>query len=189
MSLESIPREVLLVVAALAVTIALLQGMVAASRRWLRQRRMVLRMDRAVRGEERAPGWLAEHGFTVIAAQVVIAHEVRIDDRVVTVDLRADYLAERDGARYVVEVKTGALAPKLETPATRRQILEYRIAFDVDGVLLVDGETGRVHEVTFPALERLSVGRARTGGAFAAWALGVILLVAAFCVAAFVAAR
>ena len=117
---------------------------------------MSLRMVRAVLGEARAPSLLEERGFTVIGAQVVVDHAVRIDDRVVAIQLRADYLAERDGARYVVEVKTGALAPRIETSTTRRQILEYRIAFDVDGVVLVDAEAGRVHEITFPQLERFS---------------------------------
>jgi hypothetical protein len=152
----SIPPEVLLVVAALAVAIALLQALVLLSRRWVRRRRMSLRMERAVLGEERAPALLAERGFAVIGAQVVVEHAVRIDDRVVAIPLRADYLAEKDGARYVVEVKTGALAPRIETSATRRQLLEYRIAFDVDGVVLVDAESGRVHEITFPALQRLA---------------------------------
>lgn len=115
---------------------------------------MVFRMQRAARGEARAPAWLEERGFAVLGAQVSVDHEVRVDDRVVGAALRADYLAEKDGARFVVEVKTGALAPSLESRATRRQLLEYRVAFDVDGVLLVDAETGSVHEVTFPALER-----------------------------------
>jgi hypothetical protein len=37
----------------------------------------------------------------------------------------------------------------LSSAATRRQLLEYRLAFDVDGVLLVDVETGEVSEVEF----------------------------------------
>lgn len=156
MNAASIPPDVLLAVAALAVTIALVQALVALLRRWARRRRTSLRMVRAVRGEARAPALLEERGFTVIGAQVVVEHAVRIDDRVVVVPLRADYLAARDGARYVVEVKTGALAPRIETSATRRQILEYRVAFDVDGVVLVDAEAGRVHEVTFPRLDRLA---------------------------------
>lgn len=111
-------------------------------------------MKRAAVGEQRALAWLEERGFRVLGAQVCVEHPVAVDGRVVKIALRADYLAERDGARYVVEVKTGALAPRIETSATRRQILEYRVAFDVDGVVLVDGETGRVCEITFPALER-----------------------------------
>jgi hypothetical protein len=34
-------------------------------------------------------------------------------------------------------------------PATRRQLLEYRCAFGVDGVLLVDAEARRVHVIDF----------------------------------------
>ena len=156
MNAAAIPHDVLLFVAAIAVAVAVVQALAVALRRWSRRRRMSLRMARALRGEERAPALLEGRGFAVLGAQVMVEHTVRIDDRLVVVPLRADYLAERDGARYVVEVKTGALAPRIETSATRRQILEYRIAFDVDGVVLVDAESGEVHEITFPALERFS---------------------------------
>ena len=176
MDLGSIPRETLAVVAAAALAIALLQALVGASRRWFRRRRMTIRMERAVRGEELAGGWLEDRGYVILGAQVVAEHAVQVDGRTVIVALRADYLVTRHGARYVVEVKTGALAPRIETSATRRQMLEYRIAFDVDGVLLVDGETRKVHEVTFPALDRLVPARTPS------WR------VAAFVVAAAVAA-
>jgi hypothetical protein len=150
--LASVPRETLALLAGAALAGLLLQTLVLASRRWLRRRRMSVRMQRALRGEERAAAWLEELGFAILGAQVEAIHEVRVDERAFGITLRADYLVERAGARYVVEVKTGALAPKIETSATRRQMLEYRIAFDVDGVLLVDAEAGRVHEVTFPSL-------------------------------------
>jgi hypothetical protein len=152
--LGAIPREALVAALALAVAIALLQAAAHATRRWLRGRRMALRMERAVEGEARAAAWLTELGYTILGAQVAVDHTVCVDGRDVIVALRADYLAEKDGARYVVEVKTGALAPRIETSATRRQMLEYRIAFDVDGVLLVDAEAGQVHVVSFPALAR-----------------------------------
>ncbi len=156
MNLGSIPPEVLALALALALAIALIHAVALAAGRRLRRRRMRLRMKRAVAGEARAPALLAEYGYTVVGAQVVVEHAVRVDDREVRVELRADYLADKHGARYVVEVKTGALAPRIETRATRRQLLEYRIAFDVAGVVLVDAESGRVHEVTFPALGRFA---------------------------------
>ena len=131
-------------------------------------------MERAVAGEERAAGLLEGQGFSVLGAQAVIEHPVRIDDRVVMIALRADYLAEKDGLRYVVEVKTGSLAPRIETSATRRQMLEYRIAFDVDGVLLVDAESGNVHEVTFPTLDRF--GGAQHGAS--GWRILAVAVVA-----------
>lgn len=159
MDLGSIPREALAVIAAFAVGVALLQAFAAWSRGRVRRRKLSIRMDRAVRGEERARAWLEELGYEVLGAQVVAQHSVEVDGLAVIVPLRADYLAARRGLRYVVEVKTGSFAPRIETSATRRQMLEYRIAFDVDGVLLVDGETGKVHAITFPALDRLAPSR------------------------------
>ena len=47
----------------------------------------------------------------------------------------------------MAEVKTGTYAPRLETAATRRQLLEYGVAFDVDGVLLVDADVGEIRLV------------------------------------------
>jgi hypothetical protein len=47
-------------------------------------------------------------------------------------------------------VKTGRQAPRLGHADTRRQMLEYQLAFEVPGVLLVDAESGRVREVRFP---------------------------------------
>lgn len=61
--------------------------------------------------------------------------------------VRADYLVSRDGKRFVAEVKTGAVAPSLDHAPTRRQILEYCAAFDVDGALLVDADAGSVRAI------------------------------------------
>jgi hypothetical protein len=88
--LRSVPREALALIAALAVAFALAQALVHAGRRWLRGRRMSVRMQRAARGEERAPAWLEARGYTVLGAQVTVDHAVQVDDRVVVVALRAD---------------------------------------------------------------------------------------------------
>ena len=111
-------------------------------------------MDRAAAGERRAARLLEDQGFRLLGAQVVAEHALLLDGMRVTVQLRADYLVERGGARYVAEVKTGAVATRIETSATRRQMLEYRVVFDVDGVILVDADAGTLHEVRFPLLER-----------------------------------
>jgi hypothetical protein len=79
-----------------------------------------------------------------------VTYEVRIDNEPVPIELRADYLVSYGDKRYIAEVKTGRAAPRIDTSATRRQLLEYRIAFDVDGVLLVDAEANRIHAVEFP---------------------------------------
>lgn len=179
MELDSIPREVLGLVAAIAMLVALVQAIAVWLGRFRRRRRMTLRFERAAAGEERAPSWLEEHGYRVLGAQVVAEHQVQVDDRVVVIALRADYLVEKRGARYVVEVKTGAFAPRIETSATRRQMLEYRVAFDVDGVVLVDAESGGVHEITFPSLARFATAHpSRVGWWVAAIFAGAVIVVA-----------
>ncbi len=91
-------------------------------------------------------------GYAVVGAQVSSDHEVIVDGASVRATIRADFLLERDGRRFVAEVKTGAQAPRITTIATRRQLLEYLVAFEVDGVLLVDAESERVHAISFPRL-------------------------------------
>jgi hypothetical protein len=75
---------------------------------------------------------------------------VVVDGVALPVDVRADLLVEKGARRFVVEVKTGKLAPRLETAATRRQLLEYLVAFEVDGVLLFDAEASSLRTVVFP---------------------------------------
>lgn len=65
-------------------------------------------------------------------------------------ELRADLLVERQGQQYVAEVKTGSSAPDLSNAGTRRQLLEYSLAYQSPVILLVDVERDRVVEVSFP---------------------------------------
>ncbi|WP_394826677.1 hypothetical protein [Pendulispora albinea] len=120
---------------------------------WLRRVRMRARLARAAEGEAGAAEWLEGLGYEILGAQIVANYVIWIDREPFTVGLRADYLVQKRGARYVAEVKTGKLAPRIDTAATRRQLLEYRVAFDVDGVLLVDADARRVQSVTFSMLE------------------------------------
>jgi len=120
---------------------------------WLRRLRMRAQLARAAEGEANAAEWLCELGYEILGVQIPAHYVVWVDQRPFTVGLRADYLVQKQGARFVAEVKTGKLAPRIETSATRRQLLEYRVAFDVDGVLLVDAEARRVQSVTFSSLE------------------------------------
>ena len=90
----------------------------------------------------------------MLGAQVEGSYSLVVDGEPLNVPLRADYMVSRRGRRYIAEVKSGKSAPRLSTAATRRQLLEYLVAFEVDGVLLVDGEERQVHEVVFPVPSR-----------------------------------
>lgn len=117
-----------------------------ASRRW----RLARRSRRAARGEREAEALLARRGYRVIERQARGTLEYRVDGEPCEVGVRADLLVARGGRRFVAEVKTGENAPRPTNIATRRQLLEYAHAFEVDGVLLVDPERDLVREIGLP---------------------------------------
>ena len=98
----------------------------------------------------RAEHILRRLGFSIVGRQVTASYRLGVDGGSLVIDLRADYVVAAGGRRYVAEVKTGTYAPRIETSATRRQLLEYRLAFAVDGVLLVDADAERVRLIEFP---------------------------------------
>lgn len=144
------PRAAAVVAALVTIAAALLLLVVA---RWLRRRAAsrvaIRRAARALAGERDAGPLLAAAGYQVLATQCHVEWTIACDGEPVVIELRCDALVAKDGRRLVAEVKTGARAPSLTTAATRRQLLEYAVAYDADGVLLVDPEAGQVHEVDF----------------------------------------
>lgn len=144
--LASIPREVL----AAALAVALLWALAIAVGRWRVATARRRRFLRAREGEREAAGLLEAGGFAIEGAQVATHYDAIVDGDATRIELRADYVVTRRGRRYVAEVKTGRVAPRIETASTRRQLLEYRHAFDVDGVLLVDADARRIHLVELP---------------------------------------
>jgi hypothetical protein len=146
-------------------TIALTLAAVAAVallalrlRRWLRSLRARRRARHAVSGERTAERLLTRAGFTILDRQVGHRWLIAVDDATVTAGVRCDYLVERDRARWVAEVKTGQGAPRLDNPATRRQLLEYQVAYDAAGVVLVDADTGSVRAIRFDLGAQLGAG-------------------------------
>jgi hypothetical protein len=148
--LRRVPPDLLVALAALAALLALVQTLRLAFRTWWRRRRLAGARERGAIGEVRAEALLRRLGYTILGRQVPHTYALGVDGVRVAVDLRADYLVGDGGRRYVVEVKTGTFAPRIETAATRRQLLEYRVAYEVDGVLLVDADAGLVRRVEFP---------------------------------------
>jgi hypothetical protein len=151
-------NRVALIAAAIVVLALALQLVIRGLGRSLRRWRARQRQARAVRGERQAERLLDRLGFAICARQAATTWTITCDGETHDVPLRADLIVERDGKRYVAEVKTGRVAPKLATAATRRQLLEYRVAYAVDGVLLVDAEAGRVMHVDFHVPDQSSRG-------------------------------
>jgi hypothetical protein len=150
--LEDVPREWLLGGVAVSAGYALL----AAARGWLARLALRRRFARAAEGERTAAVLLQSAGYAVERAQVSRTYALSMNGEEVVIEVRADYVVRRGSARYVAEVKTGKVAPSIQHAPTRRQLLEYRYAFDVDGVLLVDAEARRVHRIDFRGRDKRS---------------------------------
>ena len=139
-------REVLLVLSSMLVALWAAQLLHAWRASWRAKRRAA----RAGAGEDVAADLLEEAGYRVVERQARVLWGPLLDGEPQLLELRADYLVEGGGQLLVAEVKTGEQAPSLETAATRRQLLEYHVAFAVDGVLLVSPEQGTIQRVAFP---------------------------------------
>ncbi|MGE5182040.1 MAG: hypothetical protein ACM31C_08255 [Acidobacteriota bacterium] len=118
-------------------------------RRWRGSWRARVRAARAGRGEDAAADLLEAAGYRVLGRQVRVEWAPVVDGERCPLELRADYLVEKAGEQLIAEVKTGEEAPSIQAAATRRQLLEYRVAFAVDGVLLVCPERGAIHRIEF----------------------------------------
>ena len=106
-------------------------------RSWWRRRIIRRRAARGRRGERRAVALLRSQGYRIVAEQRTQSYRFWVGQQLQEATVRADLLVQRQGRRYVVEVKTG-LAADPTNIATRRQLLEYAHAYGADGVLLAD---------------------------------------------------
>jgi len=124
----------------------------AAAVRWRSRRRIARHRRQGRDGEERALRLLDRAGYRVLDTQVAAEGRVRVDGTAVTYRVRADAIVKRRFRRYVAEFKGGNESAAITNRATRRQLLEYALLFDVAGILLVDAARGRIHRVEFPRL-------------------------------------
>lgn len=139
-----------LLLAALLLSFVLFALWGALARAWATRGRRQ-RAARARRGEVSARVLLHGLGYAIEAEQPAQPWPVVAGGRTFEVVLRADYLVSQRGERYVAEVKTGDLVASLRHGPTRRQLLEYQLAYRAQGVLLVDVLGASVLRVEFPA--------------------------------------
>jgi len=67
--------------------------------------------------------------------------------------LIVDYIAEKAGKKYIVEVKSGNDAISMNNKNSRRQLLEYDLVIENDGVILLDMENKILQFVQFQTKE------------------------------------
>ena len=101
-------------------------------------------------GERAAEALVAAAGYRVADRQVTRRFDVLVDGQRREATVRADLLLQKNGRTFVAEIKAGWLVSDPLHAPTRRQLLEYEVAFGARGVLLVDVPRKAVHRVEFP---------------------------------------
>ena len=59
------------------------------------------------------------------------------------------YIAEKNGKKYIIEVKSGKSAISITDKNSRRQLLEYDFVIENDGIVLLDMENRNMQLVKF----------------------------------------
>jgi hypothetical protein len=120
--------------------------------RWYRRNRLRHRFSRAQKKEAEAAHILREYGYNILGSQVEGSITLVQDGEALSAPLRADYWVEKRGRSFIAEAKSGNKVTNVLDRGTRRQLLEYLLAYEVDGVLLVNTEERIVSEVNFPGI-------------------------------------
>jgi hypothetical protein len=118
-------------------------------KRWLNIRTMRKRFDKGAQAEIDAVGLIESNGFKITEDQSEVDCSFKVDGEKTSYTLRADFLATKNGKKYVIEVKSGDSAPDPKYSETRRQLLEYDHVYRPDGLLLADMKEVELHTIEF----------------------------------------
>ena len=118
-------------------------------RKWLVDFKMKRRFAKGAEAEKDAVALLERHGYSILDRQASGENVFLVDGEETSSAVRADYITEKDGQRFVVEVKSGESAPSPTHPATRRQLLEYEHVFRPAGLILADMTAGVLKRIEF----------------------------------------
>lgn len=114
-------------------------------------------------GERAAEALVAAAGYRVAGRQVTRRFDVLVDGEPRAATVRADLLLQKNGRTFVAEIKSGWLVSDPLHAPTRRQLLEYEVAFGARGVLLVDVPRKAVRRVEFPLARGVEARPERRG--------------------------
>lgn len=110
--------------------------------------RMHRRFKKGAAAEKNAVKFLRHRGYKIIAAQLEETITVYVDGEPQKSKVRADFLVRKGWKKYIVEVKSGQQGT-VRLPNVRRQLLEYKLVYQPDGILLLDMEHRNLQEIRF----------------------------------------
>ncbi|MGK0446412.1 MAG: hypothetical protein ACJA2M_000180 [Polaribacter sp.] len=111
------------------------------------------RFERGLKLETAAEDFLRKKGFNILSSQEIYFHNYVVNGHKKQNKLIVDYIAEKSGKKYIIEVKSGKKAISLDDKNSRRQLLEYDLVIENDGVILLDMENENLQFVNFHSKE------------------------------------
>ena len=117
-------------------------------RLWWKNFLFMLLRKRGKKGEINSIKLLEKNGYRILEEQIKLNGYFFIDSALNKFDLRPDLLVEKDGVKYIAEVKTGEAANPFNRN-TRRQLHEYSFYSKQDIILLVDPIQKTIKRLSF----------------------------------------
>ena len=117
-------------------------------RLWWKNFLFMLLRRRGKKGEKASRKLLEKNGYKILKEQIKLDGCLLVDDVLRSFELRPDFLVEKDGSKYIAEIKTGEVANP-SNRNTRRQLHEYSYYSGHDIILLVDPTKKSIKRVSF----------------------------------------
>lgn len=99
--------------------------------------------------DEQALDYLSRSGYQIREIHPTLPARMVISGKVRSFPVRADFLVEKRGKRYLVKHRKGSLSTRLTSVAARRYMLELIYTYSVKGLIVLDCSKQRHHEVSF----------------------------------------
>lgn len=106
------------------------------------------RFRKGAEAERRAIRFLQQRGYRIIDSQLQKRFSVEVNGEKQMMTVRADYLVKKHGRLYIVEVKSGKQGDVALTHV-RRQLMEYNLVYQPDGIILLDMAHRHLQEIRF----------------------------------------
>lgn len=119
------------------------------------------RVLKAGRAEAAARKYLESEGYTILAVQERVPIVTKVNGKPHKSYIQADLIAQKGKEIFVVDVKTGDVAKKPASPDNRRQLLEYYLVYQPDGVIVLDMDEQKLYrlefDIKFPTPKRFNL--------------------------------
>ena len=117
-------------------------------RLWWKNFLFMLLRRKGKKGEKASMKLLEKNGYKILEEQIKLEGFLLVDEALRKFELRPDLLVEKDGIRYIAEIKTGEVANP-SNRNTRRQLHEYSYYSGHDVILLVDPTKKSIKKISF----------------------------------------